>query len=255
MIDTHTHIADKLIRNDIDKVVNGFKADGIELIVENGYDVDSSRFAVELSERYEGIRAAVGIHPEYASRAKDSDFEAIRALATHEKVVAIGEIGLDYHYEGYDKTAQKGVMIKQILLADELGLPVVFHIRDAYEDAENIMREYADNLKNGVLLHCYSGSKEMLDRYAFLDPYVAFGGAITFKNNKRGDVIRAVKSDRLVAETDCPYLSPTPFRGKLNYPANVRYVIERLAEELGITFEECEKLTSNNAKRFYKIAK
>lgn len=255
MIDTHTHVNDKLLRNDAKQIFSTLSENGLELIVENAYDVDSARAAVETSYKYDNVYATVGIHPEYASSVLPDNYQQIAQLARNSKVVAIGEIGLDYHYDGYDKIAQKSVLIKQILIADELKLPIVLHVRDAYEDMESLLSEYRGNINNGVLLHCYSGSAEMLDRFAFLDPYVAFGGAITFKNSKRGDVIRRVKRDRLVAETDCPYLSPTPFRGKINNPSNVRYVIERLAQELEMSFSECERVTSDNAKTFYRIDK
>ena len=132
-------------------------------------------------------------------------------------------------------------------------LPVVIHLRDAYQDMESIFIEYKGYLKNGVLLHCYSGSKEMIDRFAFLDPYYAFGGSITFKNNNRAEVIRAVKKDRLLLETDCPYLTPVPFRGKTNNPNYLKYIAERMAQDLGISYEEVANLTYQNTKRFYRI--
>lgn len=253
MFDTHTHVNDPRTRAESNKIIEEFLSCGGEFIVENAYDAESSALAVKLSEQHAEVYAAVGIHPEYADRVTDDDLAVVEELAVNDKVVAIGEIGLDYHYDGYDKTLQKSLFIKQILLADKLSLPVILHVRDAYEDTETILKEYRNYLNNGVLLHCYSGSAEMLERYAFLDPYTAFGGAITFKNNRRGEVIRAVKRDRLLAETDCPYLAPVPVRGTTNNPANVRYVIERLAEELGIGYAECEALTTANAKRFFGI--
>lgn len=253
MFDTHTHVNDPRTRAESDKIIADFVAGGGEYIVENAYDAVSSALAVELSAKHAEVYAAVGLHPEYADRVTNNDISAVEKLAINRKVVAIGEIGLDYHYDGFDKSLQKSLFIKQILLADKLSLPVILHIRDAYEDAETILKEYHEYLNHGVLLHCYSGSAEMLGRYAFVDPYVAFGGAITFKNNRRGDVIRAVKRDRLLAETDCPYLAPVPVRGTTNNPSNVRYVIERLAEELGIDCAECETLTTANAKRFFAI--
>ena len=214
--------------------------------------MSSSKGAVLLAEKYDNIYATVGLHPESAERATDDDIEELRLLAQNDKVVAIGEIGLDYHYD-YDKTAQKSLLIKQILLADTLQLPVVIHLRDAYQDMESIFIEYKGYLKNGVLLHCYSGSKEMIDRFAFLDPYYAFGGSITFKNNNRAEVIRAVKKDRLLLETDCPYLTPVPFRGKTNNPNYLKYIAERMAQDLGISYEEVANLTYQNTKRFYRI--
>ena len=173
-------------------------------------------------------------------------------LAKNNKVVAIGEIGLDYHYD-YDKTAQKSLLIKQIILADSLNLPVIIHLRDAYLDMENILKEYKKYINNGILFHCYSGSREMIDRFAFLDPYYAFGGAITFKNNNRAEVIKTVKKDRLMLETDCPYLTPVPHRGEINTPNNLKFVAKRMALDLGISYDEIAKITTENTKRFYNI--
>lgn len=254
MFDTHTHINDPRTREESSSIIDEFITNSGEYIVENSYDIESSALAVELSSKHRTVYAAVGLHPENAAIFKYDDIDVIEKLAKNDKVVAIGEIGLDYHYDGFNKTLQKSLLINQILLADKLSLPIILHIRDAYEDAESILKEYKDRITHGVLLHCYSGSKEMLERYSFLDPYVAFGGAITFKNNRRGDVIRAVPQERLLVETDCPYLAPVPLRGTTNRPVNVKYVIERMAEELGIDYAECEKITTANAKRFFAIS-
>lgn len=253
MFDTHTHINDPRTCAESSSILDEFITNGGEYIVENAYDVESSVLAVELSKKHRIVYAAVGLHPENAANLFDDDIAVIEKLAKNDKVVAIGEIGLDYHYDGFNKTIQKSLLINQILLADKLSLPIILHIRDAYEDTESILKEYKNRINHGVLLHCYSGSKEMLERYSFLDPYVAFGGAITFKNNHRGDVIRAVPRDRLLVETDCPYLAPVPLRGTTNRPVNVKYVIERMAEELGIGFDECEEITTVNAKRLFAI--
>ncbi len=252
LIDSHAHLLDERLVESIPEILAQYPINDIELSIEIGADMSSSKGAVLLAEKYDNIYATVGLHPESAERATDDDIEELRLLAQNDKVVAIGEIGLDYHYD-YDKTAQKSLLIKQILLADTLQLPVVIHLRDAYQDMESIFIEYKGYLKNGVLLHCYSGSKEMIDRFAFLDPYYAFGGSITFKNNNRAEVIRAVKKDRLLLETDCPYLTPVPFRGKTNNPNYLKYIAERMAQDLGISYEEVANLTYQNTKRFYRI--
>ena len=192
LIDSHAHLLDERLVESIPEILAQYPINDIELSIEIGADMSSSKGAVLLAEKYDNIYATVGLHPEFAERATDNDIEELRLLAQNDKVVAIGEIGLDYHYD-YDKTAQKSLLIKQILLADTLQLPVVIHLRDAYQDMESVFTKYKDYIKNGVLLHCYSGSKEMIDRFAFLDPYYAFGGSITFKNNNRAEVIRAVK--------------------------------------------------------------
>lgn len=252
LIDSHAHLLDERLVESIPEILAQYPINDIELSIEIGADMSSSKGAVLLAEKYDNIYATVGLHPEFAERATDDDIEELRLLAQNDKVVAIGEIGLDYHYD-YDKTAQKSLLIKQILLADTLQLPVVIHLRDAYQDMESIFTKYKDYLKNGVLLHCYSGSKEMIDRFAFLDPYYAFGGSITFKNNNRAEVIRAVKKDRLLLETDSPYLTPVPFRGKTNNPNYLKYIAERMAQDLGISYEEVANLTYQNTKRFYRI--
>ena len=237
LIDSHAHLLDERLVESIPEILAQYPINDIELSIEIGADMSSSKGAVLLAEKYDNIYATVGLHPEFAERATDNDIEELRLLAQNDKVVAIGEIGLDYHYD-YDKTAQKSLLIKQILLADTLQLPVVIHLRDAYQDMESVFTKYKDYIKNGVLLHCYSGSKEMIDRFAFLDPYYAFGGSITFKNNNRAEVIRAVKKDRLLLETDSPYLTPVPFRGKTNNPNYLKYIAERMAQDLGISYEE-----------------
>lgn len=252
LIDSHAHLLDERLRDNIPAIVADFAKNDVKMSVEIGADMDSSRGAVKLADSYKNIYAAVGLHPESAESFSEDDIKEIAMLAKNSKVVAIGEIGLDYHYD-YDKTAQKSLLIKQIILADSLNLPVIIHLRDAYLDMENILKEYKKYINNGILFHCYSGSREMIDRFAFLDPYYAFGGAITFKNNNRAEVIKAVKKDRLMLETDCPYLTPVPHRGEINTPNNLKFVAERIALDLGMSYDEIAKITTENTKRFYNI--
>lgn len=252
LIDSHAHLLDERLRDNIPAIVADFAKNDVEMSVEIGADMDSSRGAVKLADSYKNIYAAVGLHPESAESFSDDDIKEIAMLAKNNKVVAIGEIGLDYHYD-YDKTAQKSLLIKQIILADSLNLPVIIHLRDAYLDMENILKEYKKYINNGILFHCYSGSREMIDRFAFLDPYYAFGGAITFKNNNRAEVIKTVKKDRLMLETDCPYLTPVPHRGEINTPNNLKFVAERMALDLDMSYDEIAKITTENTKRFYNI--
>ena len=252
LIDSHAHLLDERLKDNIPAIVADFAKNDVEMSVEIGADMDSSRGAVKLADSYKNIYAAVGLHPESAESFSEDDIKEIAMLAKNSKVVAIGEIGLDYHYD-YDKTAQKSLLIKQIILADSLNLPVIIHLRDAYLDMENILKEYKKYINNGILFHCYSGSREMIDRFAFLDPYYAFGGAITFKNNNRAEVIKAVKKDRLMLETDCPYLTPVPHRGEINTPNNLKFVAKRMALDLGISYDEIAKITTENTKRFYNI--
>lgn len=251
-IDSHAHLLDERLLASIPEIIAKYPENGVEASVEVGCDMRSSREAVKLAEKYENIYATVGCHPYVCDEITDENIAELEVLAKKNKVVAIGEIGLDYHYD-YDKTLQKSLLIKQILLADRVKLPVVIHLREAYQDMEEILKEYESYINNGILLHCYSGSKEMVDRFAFLDPYYAFGGAITFKNNNRAEVIRAIKKDRLMLETDCPYLTPAPHRGEINTPNYVGLVANKMAEALGISVAEVGEITTDNTKRFYRI--
>lgn len=252
LIDSHAHLLDERLCDSIAEIVSEYPQNDVEMSIEIGADIDSSRGAVLLASKYKNIYATVGMHPQCAPNFTKNDIEEIAKLAKSDKVVAIGEIGLDYHYD-YEKSLQKSLLIQQILIADSLQLPVVLHLRDAYLDMESILNEYKNHLKNGVLLHCYSGSREMIDRFTFLDPYYAFGGAITFKNNNRADVIRAVKKDRLLIETDSPYLTPVPHRGKVNTPNFLKFVAERMADDLGMSYDDIAKITNENTRRFYRI--
>lgn len=253
LIDTHAHLGDEQIVGNADEIINSFKDFDIETVIEIGADVDSSIVAIEFARKYDNIYATVGIHPHVTNTFTLADIDKIKELALSEsKVKAIGEIGLDYHYD-YDRDKQKMLFTLQLELAHELRMPVVIHLRDAYEEMYHLLKDNADKLSDGVLLHCYSGSKEMLEQFAFLDAYYAFGGAITFKNNNRAEVIRAVPRDRLLIETDSPYMSPTPYRGQLNTPLNLRIVAERMAQDLDIKYEELAELTTANAKRFFNL--
>ena len=251
-IDSHTHLSDEKLIGDIDEIITGFSESGIDMVVEIGSDMESSRSAVSLAAKYDCIYAIVGCHPISTGDVTDADMLELESLAKCDKVVAFGEIGLDYHYD-MDREEQKKLFISQLLLADKVGLPVVIHLRDAYEDMETILNEYKSYINNGILFHCYSGSAEMVQRFSHLDPYYAFGGAITFKKNNRELAIRAVPTDRLLLETDCPYMTPVPFRGKLNNPNYIPIIAEKMGEALGLTAEQVGELTSANTKRFYRI--
>ena len=251
-IDSHTHLSDDVLISNIDDIIAGFSESGIDIVIEIGSDMPSSRSALKLSEKYDCIYAVVGCHPIVAESVTDDDMLEIEKLCQGEKVVALGEIGLDYHYD-MDRDLQKKLFVKQIVLADKLHLPIVVHLRDAYGDMEEILHEYKSFINNGILFHCYSGSAEMVERFKFLDAYYAFGGAITFKNNNRELAIKAVQIDRLLLETDCPYLTPVPFRGKVNNPNHIPIIAKKLGEALALTAEEVGEITSANTKRFYRI--
>lgn len=253
LIDTHCHLNDEKLFPRADEIVKNFANDGLESAVCVGYDMPSSRLAVSLADKYEPLYAAIGIHPHDADTADYDMYEELATLSSSKKVVAIGEIGLDYHFDdGCPRAIQKGAFIEQIELADTLGLPIILHIRDAYEDAKEILFSERRYIRNGLLLHCYSGSNEFVKIFNELDAYYAFGGAITFKNAKHNiEALKAVPRDRLLLETDCPYMTPEPYRAKCNEPKYVSLVADKAASVLDVSREDIERITSENAKRLF----
>lgn len=249
--DTHAHLDDEKFDADREEIIEHIKSEGVSLVVNIGADMESSKTTVELSEKYDFIYAAVGVHPYDAPDLTDEDILELKQLAKSEKVVAIGEIGLDYHFEGTDKEGQKEGFRKQIALAKELNLPYVVHDRDSHQDCYDIIKE--SGYFRGVM-HCFSGSAEFAKQMTDLGFYISFAGTVTFKNAKKvKEAAKSVSLDRILIETDCPYLSPEPNRGKRNNPANVRYTAEVLAEIKGISLDEMAKITMENGKRFYGI--
>ncbi len=249
LIDSHCHLLDE--RLNAEEEIARMPQDGLLAVVENGFDLASSYRASALAEGHEGVYCAVGCHPEEAAGFEKGHIDEYLALAALPKTVAVGEIGLDYCYEIAPRNVQKDVVIAQLEMAHRAKKHVNLHRRDAYGDAFAILSECRQLLNNGVLMHCYGGSREMVERFGEFDAYFAFGGVITFKNAKKDEIFRAVPQDRLLEETDCPYMTPVPFRGQVNRPAYVRYVVEKMAEILGISAEEAAKLTAENARRYY----
>lgn len=254
MIDSHAHLNDE--RYDVDEVVRSMDADGLKKIVVVGFDIPSSLRAVELAEKYDDLYCAVGVHPSDCEGLSDSDIDKLISLAARRKTVAFGEIGLDYYYDDVPRATQREALVRQLYAVRETGLPAVFHLRDAYEDMEKIIREHIDCLKGGAVMHCFSGSKETARMYADMGFYISFSGSITFKNAvKFPEIIRAVPLNRILIETDCPYLTPVPNRGKLNYPAYVRFTALKIAETLDMSFEEVEAITERNTFEIFKKLK
>lgn len=249
--DTHAHLDDGRFDADRDEVVRRIKESDICLVVNVGADMDGSAASVALSRQYDFIYAAVGVHPYDAQAMCEDDIEALREMAKNEKVVAIGEIGLDYHYDEADKEKQKEWFLRQIKLAEELKLPYIVHDRDAHGDCLEVIRK--SGYFRGVM-HCYSGSPEMAKELCELGFYISFAGPVTFKNGKKAkEAAMAVPMERILIETDCPYLSPEPYRGERNDSAKVCYVAKTLAELKGIKEEELAKITCENGKRFFGI--
>lgn len=250
IIDTHTHIYDKQFEEDFDDVIDRIE-NQLEGIVSIGFDLESSQKSVELAKKYNFIHAVVGVHPVDISKYNDEVEKEIEKLALNEeKVVAIGEIGLDYHWMADPKEVQAEGFRKQMALAERVKKPVIIHTREALQDTLDILAEFPNV---GGILHCYPGSyeaaKPFLDRY-----FLGIGGTLTFKNNKKTkELVEVLPLEKIVIETDCPYLTPVPFRGKRNEPIYTKYVAEEIAKIKNISVEEVIKVTTENAKKIYGI--
>ncbi len=252
MIDSHAHITDDAFDDETrERIVSQMRADGLQAICEIGADRRSSERALALAERCDDVYCALGTHPHDSKDLTDADIAFYRRHASHPKVVAIGEIGLDYHYDLSARDVQRDAFARQLELADEVELPVCLHVREAIADALDLLQAYRNKLRRGVLLHCYTGSVESLRDFNRFDCYYALGGAVTFRNARKEDVIRAIPRDRLLIETDCPYMTPVPYRGQRNEPKYVRLVLDKIALTLGISPQETEALTVANTLRLY----
>ncbi|MBO5785766.1 MAG: TatD family hydrolase [Clostridia bacterium] len=251
MIDIHAHYDDNAFDSDRYELLEElFTSKGVKAIINAGCNLESSLQSVKLAEKFDGVYAAVGYHPQEVDLFNEKDFETIKALLSHPKVIAIGEIGLDYHWVSDNKEQQKALFRKQLELAVETDMPVIIHERDCVADCLEIVLDY--NVRG--VFHAFSGSKEtakiLLDR----GWYISFPGTVTFKNAKH-PVENAVfvPEDRILTETDSPYLTAHPFRGKRNDSGYMRYTIEKIAELRGISFEELERITEDNAKRLFRL--
>ena len=249
--DTHCHINDERYEN-IDDVVAEFRAAGVDRVVCVGYDAASSFAARDISDRYEEVYFAAGIHPDGEREATKENLARIKELCRHEKCVAVGEIGLDYHYEPFDKAGQTRAFLRQLELAAEVSLPVSIHARDCTRDLLELLETNGALLRRGFVMHCFSGSRETAERLIKLGAYISFAGPLTFKNSKNlPEVAAAVPEDRLLTETDSPYLTPHPFRGRTNTPAYVKYVAEKLAEIRGADVVSLASAVRRNARRLF----
>lgn len=252
-IDTHCHLYDEKLIGNIDKIVENAKIAGVEKIIIAGCDIASSLQCIEISKKYPEVYVCIGFYPEQADK-YDSDAEQkLREMAKYEKVVGIGEIGLDYSYPA-TKEIQKDVLLRQIKLAHELKLPVVIHGRDSYGDVVDILRQNKKYLDYSGTFHCYTGSSELAKEIVKLGLYISVGGVSTFQNaNKVRQMIKEVDIQKIILETDSPYLSPTPMRGKINEPAFIPFIAENLAVLKGIDIGEVERITTFNARGLFKL--
>ena len=251
LFDTHAHLDDHAFDADRRELLAALPGQGIGLLMNPGCSFESSRNAILLAEEYDYIYAAVGSHPDVADEVDEALIARYRELCKHPKVKAIGEIGLDYHYEDIPRDIQKRAFRLQMELAAELQLPVIVHEREAHEDGLKIVDEFPT--VQGVF-HCYSGSLEMAKELIKRGWYIGFTGVLTFKNARKAiEVASAIPLERIVIETDCPYMAPVPFRGKRNDPGKVCFMAEKLAELRGITPDEARRITMENGKRLYRI--
>jgi len=249
MIDIHAHYDDEAFDSDRETLLTSlFCEHGVSKIINAGCNIESSLFSIELAEKYDGIYAAVGFHPQDVAAFTEEAFEQLKAMISHPKVVAIGEIGLDYHYGTDDKEQQKQLFRRQLQLAVETNKPVIIHERDCVSDCLEIVFDYD---VRGVF-HAFSGSKETAKLLLDRGWYISFPGTVTFKNAKYPvENASFVPDDKILTETDSPYLTAHPFRGKRNDSSYMRYTLEKIAEIRNTTFEHIESVTENNAKRLF----
>ena len=252
LFDTHAHMDDRAFDTDRDELLRALPQQGIRLLMNPGCSLESSRNADALSRQYDYIYAAVGSHPDAADEVNDAVLEEYRKLCKlNSKIKAIGEIGLDYHYEDIPRQLQLKAFRAQMALAAELNLPVIVHERDAHADGLTVVDEFPT--VKGVF-HCYSGSLEMALELIKRGWYIGFTGVLTFKNAKKAlEVAAGIPLDRIVLETDCPYMSPEPFRGKRNDPGKLYRMAEKLAELRGVSVEDIHRITTENGQRLYRI--
>lgn len=254
LFDTHTHLNDQQFDQDREKVIRRAQEEfHVSYILNIGYNRESILSTIELIEQYDCIYAAVGWHPHDAISCTPKDLKWIQTLTSHPKVVAIGEIGLDYYRNHSPKEKQEEIFRKQIRIAREVGLPIIIHNREADQDVIRILQE-ENAAEVGGIMHCFSGDIKKMNQCLALNFFIGLGGIVTFKNAETTrEVAIQVPSDSLLIETDCPYLAPHPFRGKRNEPGYVRFVAERIAELRGTSLEELAKSTTENAKRLFQI--
>ncbi len=251
LFDTHAHLNDERFNDDRDELIVSLKSNGVGAYCEIGYDVESSKRAVSLAEKYDFVYAACGVHPHDTQNLCEKDMESLKKLLESSKAVALGEIGLDYYYDNSERDKQRMWFDRQLKLADEINKPVVIHTRDAMADTIDILKANPDN--TGII-HCYSGSKESAKILLDMGYYISFAGPLTFKNASTAlEVAAFVPDDRILIETDSPYLAPVPYRGKRNCPVYVCEVAKKIAEIKGRTLEEIEAISFENAKRVYRI--
>jgi TatD DNase family protein len=255
IFESHAHYDDDRFDEDRDEVLGRLKEENIDAVINVGSTVANSKKSVEIANQYDFVYASVGVHPHEVPALKDGDLETLITLTAHKKVVAIGEIGLDYYYDNAPKEIQKLWFREQINIAKELELPIIYHSREAVQDTYDIVVN-TEAYKLGGVIHCYTGSKEMAERFTDLGLYLGVGGILTYKNARNiVEVVKHISLDHILVETDAPYLSPEPKRGQRNDSRHLKYIVQKIAEIKGITVEEVEKVTYQNAENLFFEAK
>lgn len=253
IFDTHAHYDDEAFDADRDELLKDMWENGVEFVVNVGASIDSSKKTLALAEKYSFVYAAVGVHPSETGEMTDEDIAWLKTRASDSKVVAIGEIGLDYYWPDPDRDTQKKWFERQLYLASEVKLPVIVHSRDAARDTLEILKSWQKDKTAGVI-HCYSYTKESAREYLDMDYYFGIGGVITFKNaRKLAEAVSCIPMNRILLETDCPYLAPDPYRGKRNQSSYIDYVAQKISEIKQIGKEEVLMQTMQNAKNFYAV--
>lgn len=252
MIDTHAHLNDEKL--DATRIIGEMHTDGLSRIITIGASSDDFDETIKIALNNPDVYACIGVHPYYADTLSDALIERMKKLAREDKVVGIGEFGLDYHVDQPSREVQRSAFERQIRLAYETKLPMCLHIRDAHGDALEILKQNKDFTKYGVIIHCFSGSKEMAEEYVRLGFYISFSGSITYKKTNV-EILRVVPRDRILFETDAPYLSPQPLRGTVNEPKNTLVTAKIVAELLGERFEDLEKSADENTRRIFSKMK
>ena len=252
IFDTHAHYDDEQFDLDRDELLKSMNEAGVGTIVNVSASVESWDDTLKLTKEYPFVYGAAGVHPDYVGDLNEENFAYLEEVAKDEKMVAIGEIGLDYYWDKEGHDLQKEWFVRQLLLAEKLNKPVIIHSREAAADTFEIMKEYKDRV-SGVI-HCYSYSPEQAKEYVKMGFYIGIGGVVTFKNAKKlKEVVENIPLDRIVLETDCPYLSPEPNRGKRNSSKNLVYVADQIAKLKGVSYEEVIKVTEDNARTLYNM--
>ena len=250
IIDSHAHYDDEAFEEDRDNLLQSMQSNGIEKIINVGANIKGSRTSIALSEQYPFIYAAVGVHPSDTEELDEEKIAWLKEVSKKEKVIAIGEIGLDYYWPEPDRKIQKKWFIRQMELAQEVNLPVIIHSRDAAQDTIEILKQFP---ANGVI-HCYSYTKESAKEFLKMGYYFGIGGVLTFKNAKKlKEAVMEIPIERILLETDSPYLAPEPNRGKRNSSLNIPYVVKELAQLKGISEEEVINITTENTKKLFHL--